>query len=71
MFNSAQQMGTMIDFFSTQSSNLIQNIRVHDNVIRTVHGNDAHYYLLSMTEVNDAIVTNNTFTMERTGNYGG
>ncbi len=71
MFNSAQQMGTMIDFFSTQSSNLIQNIRVHDNVIRTVPGNDAHYYLLSMTEVNDAIVTNNTFTMERTGNYGG
>jgi len=71
LFNSAQQMGTMIDFFSTQSSNLIQNIRVHDNVIRTVPGNDAHYYLLSMTEVNDAIITNNTFTMERTGNYGG
>nr|WP_297782583.1 hypothetical protein [uncultured Allomuricauda sp.] len=71
LFNSAQQMGTMIDFFSTQSSNLIQNIRVHDNVIRTVPGNDAHYYLLSMTEVNDAIITNNTFTMESTGNYGG
>lgn len=71
MFKSPQQMGTMIDFFSTQSSNLIQNIRVHDNVIRTVPGNDAHYYLLSMTEVNDAIVINNTFTMERTGNYGG
>lgn len=71
LFKSAQQMGTMIDFFSTQSSNLIQNIRVHDNVIRTVPGNNAHYYLLSMTEVNDAIITNNTFTMETTGNYGG
>ncbi|MEE1963190.1 hypothetical protein V1387_10880 [Allomuricauda taeanensis] len=71
LFKSAQQMGTMIDFFSTQSSNLIQNIRVHDNVIRTVPGNDAHYYLLSLTEVNDAIITNNTFTMESTGNYGG
>lgn len=71
LFNSAQQMGTMIDFFSTQSSNLIQNIRVHNNVIRTVPGNDAHYYLLSLTEVNDAIITNNTFTMETTGNYGG
>ncbi|MEW2921822.1 hypothetical protein AB1A65_10160 [Muricauda sp. ANG21] len=71
MFNSAQQMGTMIDFFSTQSSNLIQNIYVHDNVIRTVPGSDAHYYLLSMTEVDGAVITNNTFTMETTGNYGG
>ncbi|MEZ4811231.1 MAG: hypothetical protein R2819_12795 [Allomuricauda sp.] len=71
LFKSAQQMGSMIDFFSTQSSNMIQNIKVHDNVIRTVPGHDAHYYLLSMTEVDDAIITNNVITMESVGNYGG
>lgn len=71
LFVSPQQMGSMIDFFSTQGSNLIQNIRVHDNVIRTVPGHDAHYYLLSMTEVDDAIITNNVITMESVGNYGG
>lgn len=71
MFNSAQQMGTMLDFFSTSSGNLIENIRVHDNTIRTVPGNDAHYFLLSVTDAKDVIIENNIITMESAGNYGG
>ena len=60
----------MIDFFSTSPGSQIENIRVHDNIIRTVPGNNSHYYLLSMTEVDDAIITRNTFTMENVGNHG-
>nr|WP_299381529.1 hypothetical protein [Allomuricauda sp.] len=71
MFNSAQQMGSMVDFFSTSSGNLIENIWIHDNVIRTVPGNNAHYYLLSVTDAKNVTIENNTVTMENTGNYGG
>ncbi|MCL6266242.1 hypothetical protein [Flagellimonas myxillae] len=71
MFNSAQQMGSMVDFFSTSSGNLIENIWIHDNVIRTVPGHNAHYYLLSVTDAKNVIIENNTITMENAGNYGG
>lgn len=71
MFNAAQQMGSMIDFFSTSSGNLIENIRVHDNTIRTVPGNDAHYYLLAVTDAKDVIIEDNIFTMENLHTYGG
>nr|WP_299067223.1 Calx-beta domain-containing protein [uncultured Allomuricauda sp.] len=70
MFNAAQQMGSMIDFFSTSSGNLIENIRVHDNTIRTVPGNNAHYYLLAVTDAKDVIIEDNIFTTENLHTYG-
>lgn len=70
LFQQAQQMGSMIDFFSTQSTNLIQNIWVHDNTVRTVPGERAHYYLMAFTEVTGALVENNTFITEDLSTYG-
>lgn len=71
MFSSAQQMGSMLDFFSTSSGSLLQNVYVHDNVIRTVPNENAHYYLLAVTDATNVDIVDNVFTMENLHTYGG
>lgn len=68
LFIAAQQMGSMVDFFRQGSS--VQNITVHNNIIRARPGQDTHYYLLSFTEANNITVTNNTITQNELTNYG-
>lgn len=70
-FSSAQQMGSMVDFFSTQSVNKIENLVVNNNTIKGRDGQDTHYHLLSFTDAQDITVTNNTIQMDVVENYAG
>lgn len=71
LFRSAQQMGSMVDFFSTQSTNLLENITVTGNTIRTVDGAAGHYHFISLTEIDGALIANNTIEMTNLENYAG
>ena len=66
---SAQQMGSMIDFFSTSAGYQIKNLVFNNNTVRTVSGNTAHYYLMSFTEVDSVTVTNNVIRQDAPTNY--
>lgn len=68
-FVSAQQVGSMVDFFRQGSK--IENLVVNNNIIRGLPGQDTHYYLLSFTECKGVTVTNNEISMSFTENYSG
>lgn len=59
-YSSAQQMGSMVDFFSTNSSP-IQNIRVVGNTIQTASGENAHYWLNAYTNAQDIVIAENNY----------
>ncbi|WP_421811756.1 Calx-beta domain-containing protein [Flagellimonas sp.] len=59
-YNSAQQMGSMVDFFSTNTS-MIKNIRLVGNTIQTASGENAHYWMNAYTNAEDIIVAENTY----------
>lgn len=72
LFLSAQQMGSMVDFFSTSSSaGNIKNLRLIRNTFQTPSGENPRYHLLSFTDAEDIIARQNEITVNASGNnYG-
>lgn len=69
LFLSAQQVGSMIDFF--REGSFIENIVVDNNTIKNRDGQDIHYWLLAFTECRNVTVTDNIFSALSPGNFNG
>ncbi|WP_425628881.1 immunoglobulin-like domain-containing protein [Cellulophaga lytica] len=71
LFVNSQQVGTMVDFFSTIQDEYIYNINVFNNTIKGKDNNDTHYQLVSFTDVDGVDFYNNNVEMFYVENYGG
>jgi hypothetical protein len=71
LYVSAQQMGSMVDIFSISGTSDLVDIVVKGNKIKGVDGQSTYYHLLSLTEVNGAIISDNTISMYDVENYAG
>jgi hypothetical protein len=70
LFFSAQQVGSMVDFFSTTAGSNIFNLRLIRNILNTPTGQDIHYHQLSFTNAEGIIVKGNTISSNNPNNYG-
>lgn len=72
LFISAQQMGSMVDFFSTSTTaGNIKNLRLIRNIFQTPPSENPRYHLLSFTDAEDIIARQNQVTINASGNnYG-
>ena len=71
LYVSAQQMGSMVDIFSISSSSDLVDIVVKGNTIKGLDGQSTYYHLLSLTEVNGALIANNNISMSNVENFAG
>ncbi|MGX1930514.1 hypothetical protein [Flagellimonas sp. 2504JD4-2] len=70
MFSAAQQMGTMVDFFSISSGYMIKDIVFKRNILKST-SDSAHYHFLSLSEVDGADVSENVIEHANVENYAG
>lgn len=70
MFSAAQQMGTMVDFFSISSGYMIKDIVFKRNTLKST-SDSAHYHFLSLSEVDGADISENVIEHANVENYAG
>jgi hypothetical protein len=70
MFKAAQQMGSMVDFFSIDNFNMIQDIVFKRNTLKST-SDSAHYHFLSLSEVDRADISDNVIEHANIENYAG
>ena len=70
MFKAAQQMGSMVDFFSIDDVNMIQDIVFKRNTLKST-SDSAHYHFLSLSEVDRADISDNLIEHANIENYAG
>jgi hypothetical protein len=70
MFQAAQQMGSLVDFFSIDNVNMIQDIVFKRNTLKST-SDSAHYHFLSLSEVDRADISDNIIEHANIENYAG